>query len=167
MTSNTLYSIRMAMPEDEPFLWEMLYESLYVPEGEEPFSRDILEEPFMRKYAADWGREGDLGYIAVNEDDKPIGSITLRFFDESSQGHGYVSDDIPELGMALLPECRGQGIGTALMKELFKGMKARGIARVSLSVAPENAAAVRLYKRFGFQEVGVNGTSITMVADVV
>lgn len=161
------YHIRVAGREDAPFLREMLYESLYVPEGGEPFSRDILEEPFMKKYVEDWGRAGDLGYIAVNAAGKPAGSITIRYFDEGNKGFGYVSDDIPELGMALIPESRGQGLGTALMKELFRGMKERGIHKVSLSVAPENAAAMKLYERFGFQEAGMCGTSITMVADVI
>lgn len=160
------YHIRVAGREDESFLREMLYESLYVPEGEKPFSRDILEEPFMKKYVENWGRTGDLGYLAVNAEGKPVGSIHIRYFDEGNKGFGYVSDNIPELGMALLPEYRGQGLGTALMKELFKGMKARGIEKVSLSVAPENEPAIRLYERFGFQEVGMCGTSITMVADV-
>lgn len=161
------YHIRVAGREDAPFLREMLYESLYVPEGGEPFSRDILEEPFMKKYVEDWGRAGDLGYIAVNAAGKPSGSITIRYFDEGNKGFGYVSDDIPELGMALIPESRGQGLGTALMKELFRGMKERGIQKVSLSVAPDNAAAMKLYERFGFQEAGMCGTSITMVADVI
>lgn len=161
------YHIRVAGREDAPFLREMLYESLYVPEGGEPFSRDILEEPFMKKYVEDWGRAGDLGYIAVNAAGKPAGSITIRYFDEGNKGFGYVSDDIPELGMALIPVSRGQGLGTALMKELFRGMKERGIQKVSLSVAPENAAAMKLYERFGFQEAGMCGTSITMVADVI
>ncbi|VTR28604.1 ribosomal-protein-alanine N-acetyltransferase [Actinobacillus pleuropneumoniae] len=161
------YHIRIAGREDAPFLREMLYESLYVPEGGEPFSRDILEEPFMKKYVEDWGRAGDLGYIAVNAAGKPAGSITIRYFDEGNKGFGYVSDDIPELGMALIPESRGQGLGTALMKELFRGMKERGIQKVSLSVAPENAAAMKLYERFGFQEAGMCGASITMVADVI
>ncbi|WP_213579901.1 GNAT family N-acetyltransferase [Paenibacillus lautus] len=161
------YHIRVAGREDAPFLREMLYESLYVPEGGEPFSRDILEEPFMKKYVEDWGRAGDLGYIAVNAAGKPSGSITIRYFDEGNKGFGYVSDDIPELGMALIPESRGQGLGTALMKVLFRGMKERGIQKVSLSVAPDNAAAMKLYERFGFQEAGMCGTSITMVADVI
>jgi RimJ/RimL family protein N-acetyltransferase len=161
------YQIRAAGMEDGAFLRDMLYESLYVTEGEEPFSRDVLEEPFMKKYVENWGRAGDLGYIAENGVGKPIGSIHIRYFDEGNKGFGYVSDDIPELGMALLPESRGQGIGTALMKELFRGMKEKGIHKVSLSVDPGNAAAMRLYERFGFQEVGVSGTSITMVADVV
>lgn len=161
------YHIRVAGREDEAFLRDMLYESLYVPEGEEPFSRDVLEEPFMKKYVEDWGRAGDLGYIAENSAGKPIGSIHIRYFDEGNKGFGYVRDDIPEMGMALLPESRGQGIGTALMKSLFRGMKERAIQKVSLSVAPENAAAMKLYERFGFREVGVSGTSITMVADVI
>ncbi|EHB48569.1 MULTISPECIES: GNAT family N-acetyltransferase [Paenibacillus] len=167
MTSLNSYNIRVATAQDEPFLWDMLYESLYVPDGAEPFSRDILNEPFMRKYVEGWGRESDLGYIATNGEGKPMGSITLRYFDEANKGFGYVSDEIPELGMALLPESRGQGIGTALMRALLQGAKSRGISRLSLSVAPENTAAVKLYRRFGFQEVGVFGTSITMVADVV
>ena len=58
----TNIQIRQATEQDIPFLWEMLYESLYVPEGEQPFAREIIEEPFMAKYVQDWGRAGDLGY---------------------------------------------------------------------------------------------------------
>ncbi len=156
----------MTTAADENFLWDMLYESLYVQDGDEPFSRDVLEEPFMQKYVAGWGRAGDLGYIAMNAEGVPVGSITIRFFDEANKGFGFVHEDIPELGMALRPACRGQGWGTRLMQALFTEMKEKGIKQVSLSVAPENTAAVRLYKRFGFREVGMFGTSITMVADV-
>ena len=63
----TNIQIRQATEQDIPFLWEMLYESLYVPEGEQPFAREIIEEPFMAKYVQDWGRAGDLGYIAVDD----------------------------------------------------------------------------------------------------
>ena len=35
---------------DEPFLWEMLYQALYVPEGQPPFPRDILREPDIACY---------------------------------------------------------------------------------------------------------------------
>lgn len=45
-------------------------------------------------------------------------------------------------------------------------LKKKGVRRISLSVAPENTAAVKLYKRKGFKEVGMVGTSITMVADI-
>ncbi|WP_138751039.1 hypothetical protein [Paenibacillus sinopodophylli] len=66
----------------------MLYVSLYVPEGQEPFSRDVLNEPMIAKYVDSWGREGDIGFIALNKQNEPIGSVTLRYFDESNQGLG-------------------------------------------------------------------------------
>lgn len=37
--------IRALVERDIPFLWDMLYESAFVPEGEKPFPRTILNEP--------------------------------------------------------------------------------------------------------------------------
>ncbi len=160
------YRIRPIQAEDVEFLWDMLYESLFVPEGQEPFSREILKEPFISKYVEGWGRSGDFGCIAMNDEGRPVGSISARYFDESNQGFGYVDNDVPELGMAIVEEYRGLGMGTALLSELFTEAKRREIGRLSLSVDPTNAAAMKLYQRFGFEEVGKVGTSITMVANV-
>jgi ribosomal protein S18 acetylase RimI-like enzyme len=160
------YTIRQIMEQDVPFVWDMLYESLFVPEGAKPFDREILQDPAIAKYAEGWGRTGDIGFIAVTDDGQPMGTITARFFTEDNQGFGFVAADIPELGMALSPVYRGLRIGTALMEALFEGLRQKGIAKISLSVDPGNKAAVKLYRRFGFEEVGAVGTSITMVADV-
>lgn len=160
------FQIRAAIELDVPFLWEMLYESMYVPEGNEPFSRDIIHDPYLSKYVEGWGRDGDLGSIAVNSEGESMGSITARFFNSNNKGFGYVSDYIPELGMAIMPRFRGKGMGTALMQALFDQLKEKDIKQVSLSVDPGNLAAVTLYKRFGFKEVGMVDTSVTMVADI-
>ncbi|WP_229106795.1 GNAT family N-acetyltransferase [Paenibacillus sp. 1001270B_150601_E10] len=160
------YKIRPITDGDIPFLWEMLYQSLYVKEGEKPFDRIILQEPDIAKYAADWGRKGDLGFIAVNAEGQPIGSITIRTFTGTNKGFGYVSDEVPEIGMAILPSYRGMGIGSALLQQLFNELRVRKINRVSLSVDPLNTAAVKLYIRYGFKEVETVGTSVTMVAEV-
>lgn len=160
------YTIRPITEQDISFLWITLYESLYVPEGKESFSRDIINEPSISKYVEDWGREGDLGYIAQNAEGESIGSITVRYFSEDKPGYGFVSSEVPELGMAILPAYRGQGLGSALMSQLFVGLSEQGIDRVSLSVDPGNEAAVKLYQRFGFKAVGEVGTSITMLAHV-
>lgn len=160
------YHIRPITEQDIPFLWIMLYESLHVPEGKEPFSRDIINEPSISKYVEDWGRKGDLGYIAENADGESTGSITVRYFSEDKPGYGFVSSEVSELGMAILPAYRGQGLGTILMKKLFAGLREQGIDQVSLSVDPRNAAAVKLYQRFGFKLVDEVGTSITMLAQV-
>ncbi|KJB88412.1 histone acetyltransferase [Paenibacillus sp. E194] len=160
------YTIRPIMERDISFLWITLYESLYVPEGKESFSRDIINEPSISKYVEDWGREGDLGYIAENADGESIGSITVRYFSEDKPGYGFVSSEVPELGMAILPIYRGQGLGTSLMKQLFAGLREQRVDQVSLSVDPGNAAAMKLYQHFGFKPLGEVGTSITMLAQV-
>ncbi|WP_094096191.1 GNAT family N-acetyltransferase [Paenibacillus physcomitrellae] len=161
------YIIRPVIENDIAFLWDMLYESLFAPEGQEPFNKEIINEPLISKYVEGWGRPGDFGFIAMNNEDKPVGSVTARYFSESNKGYGFIDKDVPELGMAILKEYRGTGIGTALLEELFKEARRKKIGRISLSVDPSNKAAMRLYQRFGFEEVGKIGTSLTMVANLV
>jgi ribosomal protein S18 acetylase RimI-like enzyme len=158
------FTIRQAKIGDETFLWDMLYESIHVEEGSEKPGRDIINQPSISKYVEGWGREGDIGFIAEDSSGKPIGSITCRFFSEENKGYGYVDANTPELGMAILAEYRGKGLGTELIKCLLEEVKGRGIMGISLSVDPDNPAA-RLYRRFGFIEVGVEGTSIVMKKD--
>jgi RimJ/RimL family protein N-acetyltransferase len=60
-----------------------------------------------------------------------------------------------EIGIALLKEFRGKGIGTIMLKELFKLAKERmkGLEIIELRVASYNRVAKRLYKKFGFKKV--------------
>jgi ribosomal protein S18 acetylase RimI-like enzyme len=158
----TKFSIRSITDQDITFLWDMLYESIYTPEGQEPASRDIINQPSISKYVENWGREGDMGYIAVNELGQSVGSITMRYFNKDNKGYGYVDDETPELGMAIRSEYRGRGIGAELLKTLLEQAKVKGINTISLSVDSNNSA-MKLYKRFGFKEAGMEGTSITMI----
>ncbi len=45
---------------------------------------------------------------------------------------------------------RGQGIGALLMAHLLDALQAAGIKHVQLSVRPGQAAAIALYRKFGF-----------------
>ena len=154
------FEIRPLAPSDQAFLWEMLYQALYVPEGGEPFERGILSRPDVARYVKDWGREGDSGFVAVGADGRPVGAIWLRLLKGEERGFGYVDERTPELGMAVLPEHRGRGVGTALLARLI--VAAEGVFEaISLSVAAENPA-VRLYRRQGFEIVGASGDSLTM-----
>ncbi|REK77012.1 GNAT family N-acetyltransferase [Paenibacillus paeoniae] len=160
------YTLHKATQADTAFLWDMLLESLYVQEGQKPFDRSILQEPFMAKYVEGWGRSGDVGYIARNENGIAVGSITARLYTEANKGFGYVGDDVPELGMAILAEHRGKGLGKLLMETLIAELRINGVGKLSLSVDPSNEAAVILYTRYGFKEIGVVGTSIAMVTEL-
>lgn len=148
------------MSDDQPFLWEMLYQSLYVPEGHAPIDRIVLRHPYLARYVEDWGRKDDCGFIATDDNNRPLGATWMRLFKEDDKGYGYIDDLTPELGMAVQPEYRGQGIGTALLVCLIKSTE-HLYNCISLSVASGNPAA-RLYTRLGFEITGEQSGSITM-----
>ena len=155
------YSIRRLTPPDQSFLWEMLYHSLHVREGDAPFERSVVGRPEIAKYVRDWGRErGDTGFVAVTGSGQPVGAIWLRLLTGDEKGFGYVDEHTPELGLAVLPEYRGRGIGTALLARLIRAVE--GVyENISLSVTEGNPA-LRLYQRSGFEVYGREGDSITM-----
>jgi [ribosomal protein S18]-alanine N-acetyltransferase len=159
------FSVRLANGQDEDFLWDMLYHSIYVPEGGVLPPKSVLDEPHIKRILSGWGRDGDLALIAEDSNNRPIGAVYIRLFTEENKTYGYYNNQTPILGIAMLPEYRGKGIGTILLEGIFKEAKALGYQHISLSVDPNNPA-LRLYERFGFEKVGVDGTSWDMVAQV-
>lgn len=59
------------------------------------------------------------------------------------------------LGMGLVPEYRGYGIGARLMDRALRQAFATGFVRVELSVRADNLRAQRLYEKLGFVKEGV------------
>lgn len=58
------------------------------------------------------------------------------------------------LGMMLLPEARGQGLGSALLQACIDEARDRDAHKMALEVWPHNEAAIRLYEKFGFVHEG-------------
>ena len=104
---------------DEPFLWDMLYLALYVPEGNPPLPREVIHSPELSRYVEGWGQPEDEGFLAL-DGEKPVGAVWLRLLTGDNHGYGYVDDLTPELSIAILPEYRGRGIGKALLFHAFK-----------------------------------------------
>jgi ribosomal protein S18 acetylase RimI-like enzyme len=151
--------LRCATSADEPFLREMVYEALFVPEGRPPFAREVLDQPDIRHYYRGFGhRPGDIGRIAHLSSGEPVGAAWVRQLTGDDPGYGYVDDETPELTIAVVATHRGRGIGTRLLADL-----ARAVPRCSLSVDERNHAARRLYERFGFAVVAASGTALTML----
>jgi ribosomal protein S18 acetylase RimI-like enzyme len=73
------------------------------------------------------------------------------------------------LGMGLLPEFRGQGLGHRLIRQALAAARAFGLNRVELSVRESNAGAIALYKRVGFEVEGLqrNATRVEGVYENV
>jgi ribosomal protein S18 acetylase RimI-like enzyme len=156
-------TIRSLAAEDERFLWEMLYQALYVPEGGSALPREVIHLPELARYVRGWGREGDCGCLASDPvTSEPIGAVWLRLLVGDNKGYGYVDDDTPELGIAVLPEYRNRGIGTQLLTHLFGSVG--GQSSISLSVSANNPA-VRLYQRLGFEIVSTTDELLLMKRD--
>jgi GNAT superfamily N-acetyltransferase len=157
-------NFRNAEARDEPVLWEMVYLAVYVPPGHIPPPRVILALPEVARYVRGWGRESDIGTIALTAaDDRPIGAAWLRCWSSDDRGYGFVDLDTPELSIAVLPDCRGRGVGTQMLQHLLTRAD-RHFEQVSLNVTNGNPA-MRLYERLGFvQRPAVSGApSLIMV----
>lgn len=154
-------SIRPLGIDDAPFLEEMLHQGIWVAPGEPEPPRSIISDPVLRRYLDDWAlRHGDFGFLAFDPlDGRPLGAARLRKL-RAPGGYGYWDDETPELSMAVVPDARGQGVGTRLLTEVT--CADAGLSAISLSVAAENPA-VRLYERLGFATVAWRGESLVMV----
>ena len=160
------YKIRPIEKTDVPFLWDSLYECIYVPEGKILPSRDILNNPAIAKYVENWVRVGDEGFIAtIGENQQPIGAAWYRLFPASNPGYGYVNDETPELSIAVVPHYRGKGVGQSLLIQLLQKARLSSSRQVSLSVDPSNPA-VHLYQKLGFERIGISGTSWVMTIEL-
>lgn len=154
--------IRSIEKSEFDFLVDMLYESIHIPENK-PNKEELINSPNNNKYHKDWGRNGDTALIALNTDNQAVGAVWYRLFNEYNKGYGYVDSNTPELGIAVTKEVRGNGVGTLLMKRIIQQAMYEGYRSISLSVDPENSSAVHIYKKLGFKDHGVSGTSITMI----
>jgi ribosomal protein S18 acetylase RimI-like enzyme len=157
-----LFKIRKAKTEDYPFLRKMLYEAMFIPEGEEkpPFS--VIDEPELHVYLDDWMKKTDAGFIA-EAGSMDVGAAWARQFESAEKGaYGFIDADTPELCFAVNEQYRGNGIGTALMEALFAELRSRGYKRFSLSVDKLNRA-YNLYQRLGFKVVKTQETDFLML----
>lgn len=158
MIGSMAITVRTAGAADREFLAQMLAAAASWRPGA-PVA-DVLGQPELAHYVVGWPKPGDRGVIA--ESGAPVGAAWLRLFSEDDPGYGFVDASTPELSMAVAKRWRGQGIGSTLLRALIAQARADGLAAISLSVEPDNAAR-RLYERAGFLAVGGLGGSLTML----
>jgi ribosomal protein S18 acetylase RimI-like enzyme len=92
-------------------------------------------------------------------------SLDVVEWDGAPAGRLYVarwSDEIRIIDITLLPEFRGRGIGTRLLRGLLDEA-ARARRRVSIHVEKHNPA-LRLYARLGFAPIADRGVYLLMEA---
>lgn len=100
--------------------------------------------------------------FAAEVEERLVGATWLRCWPNSERGFGFIDTETPELSMALLPDFRGRGIGTQLLRQLLSAAREH-YSIISLSVSESNPAR-KIYEREGFISVpDPEGDSITMI----
>ena len=65
-----------------------------------------------------------------------------------------VMDEADVMNIATDPAHRERGAAKALLEEMFSRLISQGVKKLTLEVRPSNQAAIGLYERYGFREVG-------------
>lgn len=152
------YIIRGIRDTEIEILEEFLYEAIYIPAGVLPPSKEIINQPELQVYIADFGtKTGDIGLVAEVEG-KIIGAVWARIMND----YGHIDNDTPSLAISLYKEFRNLGIGTAMMKKMLCMLQENGHKQTSLAVQKANYA-VKMYKKVGFEIVDENDEEYIML----
>lgn len=105
------------------------------------------EHPFPPQRILEWWSADDVQpwVLAGNDRETPIAYGEL-WLDEA--------EDEVELARVIVdPDRRGSGVGRRLVHELVHAARSTGSSACVLRVAPDNSAALRLYRAAGFEDV--------------
>ena len=126
-----ILEIRQAKLYDVPAMARIERDSFAAPWSADEITKDVTA--------------GDNVYVAVAlADEERAGYAEIRMI--ASEGQIY--------NIAIAPEFRREGIGEALLRHLIDKADADGCKLVTLEVRSGNEAAMELYKKLGFREVG-------------
>ena len=134
--------IRKAGTEDRDTLVRLMRE--FYAETRTPF--DIAEAGRAFKALLADDRLGRIWILEREGSPAGYGVLTVGFSMEHGGGNGFLDD------LFVREEHRGFGLGRSAMDAVLAECRTRGLRALHLEVAPDNTAAMNLYRRFGFTD---------------
>jgi putative acetyltransferase len=96
-----------------------------------------------------FGLQPDHHYLVALVDGQVVGQLGLDIEPAARRR------DVGSFGMAVHDDYQGQGVGSALMAAMIElADNWLGLRRLELEVWADNAAAIHLYEKFGFETEG-------------
>jgi putative acetyltransferase len=110
-----------------------------------PVDREEQRQRFLDAFVHPEGGpfDGAAGAFVAEAGGQVVGHLGLR----SHRGIG-------DVGMAVMADWRGRGVGSALLSTALDWARAQGFHKLTLQLWPHNTAALRLYQKFGFVDEG-------------
>ena len=124
--------VRIAKRSDLDDIYELDVQTFAMPWSKEALSYDILENDnafvIVAEYEGEFAGYADIWTVL---DEADLNSIAVRV------------------------DFRRKGIGDAIMLAMIEMLSANGVATINLEVRVSNMPAIKLYKKYGFNECGV------------
>lgn len=86
--------------------------------------------------------------IVAEVDKKVVGYVSIKISSNCFSHRGW-------LGIMIRKEYRNLGLGTELLKYAIREAKKRGLKLILLETSSYNKAAIHVFKKVGFKEVGI------------
>lgn len=118
-------------PQDVPFISRLEEETFSMPWSSASFLQMIEQE--------------NARYYVAEEDGQLLGGCGLLLV----AGEGNISN------VAVAKEARRRGVGAGLMRHMLSEGDKAGLTAYTLEVRVSNAAAIALYRKFGFVSEGI------------
>lgn len=128
----TKIRVRIAKSSDLDDIYELDVQTFAMPWSKEALSYDILENDnafvIVAEYEGEFAGYADIWTVL---DEADLNSIAVRV------------------------DFRRKGIGDAIMLAMIEMLSTSGVATINLEVRVNNMPAIKLYKKYGFNECGV------------
>ena len=105
--------------------------------ADDPWSRDMV--------AAEFSGINPARYYVGEEDGHIVAYAGIWLI----APEGYITN------VAVLPEYRRKGAASAILRKMIEEANEEGVSDITLEVRVSNAAAIALYRSFGFEEAGI------------
>ena len=124
--------VRIAKSSDLDDIYDLDVQTFAMPWSKEALSYDILENDnafvIVAEYEGEFAGYADIWTVL---DEADLNSIAVRV------------------------DFRRKGIGDAIMLAMIEMLSTSGVATINLEVRVSNMPAIKLYKKYGFNECGV------------